>query len=1209
MIMNNAHIKLVVVPLICLGAGIGSGWGQDITNLIGYWPANEGSGDIVANAVNPDTNGTMMNATWSADGEGHTGSGGDYAFEVAGSADSHVEVPQTEVEFNEITISAWIKGIPAGDWTGIVYARSGQPIGLDFSGGSGNLTYTWNDNSGETWGYESDLNVPEDEWTFVAMSLKADGNTLYVGTTGEGGELKSATNEIEHIPQTNDQGPFLFGVDACCGDGRNFDGLMDDIAIWDVALTPEKIESLWTGVATPLDVFDNSDPGVVVNAKQDFGPLPFVAGTQELRIPIRNSGNAEDLTVSASITEGANFSLTSSPDLLTPGSVGEIALAFDPKGSTGQFIGALELVTNDPDAEDQTIVIELRASLIDPAGPVAHLPLDESTGAEETLDITGNGRSGAYASSGGSLEWEQPSLAAGTAIKVSGGAHVSIPQGLVGLESFTTSVWLNAAAADISVLFANGSEQTPGLAALIAGGDLQWFFDSTAIFSTEGAPLTPDTTHHVAIVYEAMAEGGPEASFYINGAEAIRQTVDPVDLSDSANILSFGGLASNPGLSMNGVLDDIQIYDRALSAKDIGRLRDNPGTTLTTMGAVDSDQDGLTDEDEATRGTDPLAADTDGDGLSDGDEANTYQTDPLVADTDGDGADDASEALFGGDPADPDNALGTFLVRNVAANASVDFTSMDVYLEALDDISQIDQETNTTASVINFRDNADGHFGDNAPFPVYGEEGAHDDFGIHATGTFTIVEGGVRSIGVNSDDGFQLFIDGELALEFPDPRGSDDTIGSVDLAVGEHTLELFYYERAGGAQVELFISTALGNVESFDEGHFILLPASGEGDADTDGDGLPDFWENRFFGNLEQTASDDPDTDGLDNAGEFAAGSQPNNVDSDGDTLSDGDETAAEPATSPILSDTDRDGLADNDELTRGTNPVLADTDGDGVSDSSEIVRGADPLNPEDTPMILTTAYIIPSGTVGNQSFGGSLGHDFIVDKPIEVLELGVFDDGSDGLTLDLVAELWTRDDGGTPDDPGDDSAGELVTTLAFNSVDPGILEDGSRLKSLESPLDLAPGSYTMVAHGYGDGESNGNQGSVDLSLTTDDGDGSLRFVGGGRFGDAGSWPTSPDGGPANRYAAGTFKFRVTGETETNSDFRVTAFSLESGVGGTVTITFNSEEGKAYEIQRGTNLQNFVRLQDANVAVGNTTTVEDVATAGLEEVYFRVIEK
>ena len=273
---NTARIRLVVVPVMCLGVGIGSVWGQDITNLIGYWPANEGSGDIVANTVNPDTNGTLMNATWSADGEGHTSSVGDYAFDVTGEVTSHVEVPQTDIEFNEITITAWIKGVPAGEWTGIVYARSAQAIGLDFSGGSGNLTYTWNDNSGDTWGFESDLNVPEDEWTFVAMSLKADGNTLYVGTTGEGGELKSATNEIEHIPQTNDQGPFLFGVDQCCGDGRNFDGLMDDIAIWDVALSGEAIEGLWNGSSTPLDVFDNSDPGVVITAKQDFGRLPFV---------------------------------------------------------------------------------------------------------------------------------------------------------------------------------------------------------------------------------------------------------------------------------------------------------------------------------------------------------------------------------------------------------------------------------------------------------------------------------------------------------------------------------------------------------------------------------------------------------------------------------------------------------------------------------------------------------------------------------------------------------------------------------------------------------------------------------------------------------------------------------------------------------------------------------------------------------------------
>ncbi len=48
-------------------------------------------------------------------------------------------------------------------------------------------------------------------------------------------------------------------------------------------------------------------------------------------------------------------------------------------------------------------------------------------------------------------------------------------------------------------------------------------------------------------------------------------------------------------------------------------------TTATT--AVDTDGDGLTDEDEAALGTDPTVTDTDGDGVGDGDEV-TNDTDP-----------------------------------------------------------------------------------------------------------------------------------------------------------------------------------------------------------------------------------------------------------------------------------------------------------------------------------------------------------------------------------------------------------------------------------------------------------------------------------------------------------------------------------------------------------------------------------------------------
>ncbi len=59
----------------------------------------------------------------------------------------------------------------------------------------------------------------------------------------------------------------------------------------------------------------------------------------------------------------------------------------------------------------------------------------------------------------------------------------------------------------------------------------------------------------------------------------------------------------------------------------------------------DYDNDGLTDGEEMELGTDPKLADTDGDGLNDGDEVNSYNTDPLKADSDGDGLSDYDEVM------------------------------------------------------------------------------------------------------------------------------------------------------------------------------------------------------------------------------------------------------------------------------------------------------------------------------------------------------------------------------------------------------------------------------------------------------------------------------------------------------------------------------------------------------------------------------------
>jgi len=65
---------------------------------------------------------------------------------------------------------------------------------------------------------------------------------------------------------------------------------------------------------------------------------------------------------------------------------------------------------------------------------------------------------------------------------------------------------------------------------------------------------------------------------------------------------------------------------------------------------IDSDQDGLTDEEERALGMDINNVDSDGDGLFDREEVKVYKTNPLLRDSDGDGFLDGAEVKDGYDP-------------------------------------------------------------------------------------------------------------------------------------------------------------------------------------------------------------------------------------------------------------------------------------------------------------------------------------------------------------------------------------------------------------------------------------------------------------------------------------------------------------------------------------------------------------------------------
>ncbi len=168
-------------------------------------------------------------------------------------------------------------------------------------------------------------------------------------------------------------------------------------------------------------------------------------------------------------------------------------------------------------------------------------------------------------------------------------------------------------------------------------------------------------------------------------------------------------------------------------------------------------------------------------------------------------------------------------------------------------------------------------------------------------------------------------------------------------------------------------------------------------------------------------------------------------------------------------------------------------------------------------PRAAGIAYVNPAGAlVGNQDYGGALGMDFNVAKPIRITQLGVYDDAADGLLLPLTAAIFDR------------QSQELLASLEFTPEAAGALVESSRFKNLAQPLELPSGfEGAIVAWGYGAEEQLFNTGgrSEDVALLDTFDGGSLVFVGTGRYGEAGAFPADPDAGPANRYAAGTFHF------------------------------------------------------------------------------------
>lgn len=153
--------------------------------------------------------------------------------------DDRVTIPALNLDTNTLTFTAWVRRDGAqAPWAGLVFSRSGNTTaGLNF-GEADELRYHWN-GAGNTWGWNSGLVVPDAQWVFCALVVEPGRATIHMH---DGVGWQSAVNAVTHAAEEFDSNLQL-GWDEGFG-SRRFDGRLDDVRIFQAALSAAELEEL-----------------------------------------------------------------------------------------------------------------------------------------------------------------------------------------------------------------------------------------------------------------------------------------------------------------------------------------------------------------------------------------------------------------------------------------------------------------------------------------------------------------------------------------------------------------------------------------------------------------------------------------------------------------------------------------------------------------------------------------------------------------------------------------------------------------------------------------------------------------------------------------------------------------------------------------------------------------------------------------------------
>jgi hypothetical protein len=246
--MKRKEFVLVVTALLAQ-AVFAAGFDPNTDpSLLGYWSFNEGSGTVAADGSGHGNDGQLMNGpTW-------------VPGRIAGAlkfdgVDDYVLVPHNDSLLptgNEVTVSVWINaerhtGPNNATWQGILSKGDNPRLYSLYTEASGVLHFSTGP-SGAFVGTLSTGQVPLHEWVHVVAMVSGGQHVYYIngqpaGTSGSGATLPAGSTSPLNIGRSPGE------------TDREFLGMIDDVRLYNRALTAEEIKKL---IPPKLRAFDPS---------------------------------------------------------------------------------------------------------------------------------------------------------------------------------------------------------------------------------------------------------------------------------------------------------------------------------------------------------------------------------------------------------------------------------------------------------------------------------------------------------------------------------------------------------------------------------------------------------------------------------------------------------------------------------------------------------------------------------------------------------------------------------------------------------------------------------------------------------------------------------------------------------------------------------------------------------------------------------------